>query len=52
VNFIPKEHLFIQGASGFGGITFEPNSFRIEISTHGIIFGGFTNGKLNDGLVC
>lgn len=42
-------HFLIQGASGFKGIAFTVNYSNTLLSTHGIILGGFINGKLNDG---
>jgi hypothetical protein len=51
VNFIPKVHFFIQGASGLSGMAFAVNYSRTLLSTQGIILGGFINGKLNDGFM-
>lgn len=52
MNLIPKSHLLIQGASGFGGATFfKSNSYcRTLSSTLGIMFGGLTKGKEKEGL--
>lgn len=50
MNLMPKLHFFIHGASGFRGTAFAVNVSSTELSTHGIMFGGLINGKLNDGL--
>lgn len=39
----------IQGASGFKGTELGVMLSRTLLSTQGIIFGGFINGKLNEG---
>lgn len=51
MNLIPKSHLFIQGASGLGGLVFfKSNSeTKTDSSTLGIMFGGFTKGKEKEG---
>jgi hypothetical protein len=51
VNLIPKEHLFIQGASGFKGKAFTVNYSSTELSTQGIIFGGLMNGNEKLGFI-
>lgn len=43
--------LFIQWASGFQETVDKSNFYNTEISTYGIIFGGFINGKLKDGFI-
>lgn len=48
---MPKAHFLIQGASGFNGIAFKVNYSSTELSTHGIILGGFINGKLKLGFI-
>jgi len=49
VNLIPKEHLLIQGASGFKGIALVVNCSSTLLSTQGIILGGLIKGKEKEG---
>lgn len=51
VNLMPKSHLLIQGASGFGGTEVLNSEVKTDSSTFGIMLGGLTNGSENEGLV-
>jgi len=48
---MPKEHFLIHGASGFNGIALAVNYSSTELSTQGIILGGFIKGKLKEGFI-
>ena len=48
---MPNWHFLIHGASGFRGIALIVNYSKTELSTQGIILGGFMNGKLKDGFI-
>lgn len=51
VNLIPSPQRLIQGASGLHCSVKGWNSLRISLLGYGVMFGGFTKGKLKEGLI-